>query len=355
MAKREFLMQAHKYKPTKHDIICWFLSEKLDGMRCFWDGGITTGLYACNVPWANTAKDKHKFKATGLWTRKGKVIHAPKWWIDELPRIPLDGELFVGRGERQTTMSYCRKHTPIDSEWKQVKLYVFSAPNIYSAITDGHYYDTNCDVYIENVTNFLDMHRAIVPYAYAKPNFTTEYAFLSSISQYKSMQVHKQIKLPNDVQQANDIINSSMDTVLSLGGEGLVLRNPLAPWEHHRSHNVLKLKPYLDDEATVIGYVSGRETDRGSKLRGLMGALIVQYNDKVFELSGFTDHERRLLHNFDADYGFEYAWEHPGERMPENIYSPEFPIGTTVTFKYRELSKDGIPIEASYYRKHLEI
>jgi ATP-dependent DNA ligase len=41
MAKREFLMLAHKHEGQ--NILGWLYSEKLDGMRCFWDGGITRG------------------------------------------------------------------------------------------------------------------------------------------------------------------------------------------------------------------------------------------------------------------------------------------------------------------------
>ena len=350
MAKREFLMQAHKYNPAKHDIRGWFVSEKLDGMRCFWDGGISRGELAHNIPWANTAKDKREFVATGLWSRKGKVIHAPSWWVDCLPPYPLDGELFAGRGERQTTMSYARKHTPVDSEWKCLKLHVFDSPPLNHAIKDGRYYDTNCDVSIENINEFYGSKNL----QFKTPtifNFALDHIHNDLNSSYI---VHTQTPLPDSPSEIADVIARKMDTVLSLGGEGLVFRNPSSFWVPSRSHDVLKMKPYFDDEATVIGYVSGRETDRGSKLRGLMGALVVDYNGKRLELSGFTDRERRLEHFMTPSYGEEYAWDNPGVEMPTSISAKEFPRGSTVTFKYRELSKDGIPIEASYFRKHLE-
>jgi ATP-dependent DNA ligase len=166
--------------------------------------------------------------------------------------------------------------------------------------------------------------------------------------------IHQQQLLSVDIHQANDQIAYAMDKVLSLGGEGLVFRKPSSIWLPERTHNCLKLKPYFDAEATVIGYVSGRKTTKGSKLRGLMGALVVSYKDKIFELSGFTNHERRLTHEMDEDYGFDYAWQNPGETLPKTISAIDFPLGSVVTFKYRELSKSGIPIEASYFRKHLE-
>ena len=348
MAKREFLMQAHKYNPKKHNITGWFMSEKLDGMRCLWDGGVTRGQLVSSVPWSNTAKDKRAFTSTGLWTRKGKPIFAPDWWLNTLPDYPLDGELFVGRGERQTTMSYCRKHNPVDSEWRCVKLHVFDAPSLYQAIPDGNYYDANCDVTISGITDYLDSRntRTVERRSFA--------GAMNHVTNTPNAIIHTQLLLSDDIHSANDQVASAMDKVLSLNGEGLVFRKPSSIWLPERSHDVLKLKPYLDDEAIVVGYVSGRETDKGSKLRGLMGALVVSYKEKTFELSGFTDYERRLTHEMDDDYGFDYAYAHPGETLPSTITAVEFPRGSIVTFKYRELSKSGIPIEASYFRKYLE-
>ena len=44
MSRREFLMLAHKFNPKKHRIGGWYMSEKLDGMRCWWDSGVTRGI-----------------------------------------------------------------------------------------------------------------------------------------------------------------------------------------------------------------------------------------------------------------------------------------------------------------------
>ena len=32
------VMLAHNYDPDKHNPTGWLMSEKLDGVRCFWDG-----------------------------------------------------------------------------------------------------------------------------------------------------------------------------------------------------------------------------------------------------------------------------------------------------------------------------
>ena len=32
------VMLAHNYDPEKHDVTGWLMSEKLDGVRCYWNG-----------------------------------------------------------------------------------------------------------------------------------------------------------------------------------------------------------------------------------------------------------------------------------------------------------------------------
>jgi DNA ligase-1 len=80
---------------------------------------------------------------------------------------------------------------------------------------------------------------------------------------------------------------------------------------------LLKVKTWQDAEGLVIGHEPGC-----GKYEGMMGSLIVRWGSVVFRLSGFTDAER--LENW---------------------------IGRTVTFKYRELTRDGVPKEARYWRK----
>ena len=44
----------------------------------------------------------------------------------------------------------------------------------------------------------------------------------------------------------------------------------------------------------MVGFTSGRETHKGSRLLGKIGALIVDYQGKRLELSGLTDAEREF-------------------------------------------------------------
>ena len=126
--RREFLQLADHYDPHKHDVAGWFVSEKLDGTRCFWDGGITRGLPTEQVPWASiidpkTGQKKAKIKplSTGLWSRYGNPIMAPDWWLNQLPCCPLDGELWAGRGKFQLCRSICGGDTP-DEQLRQDRL-----------------------------------------------------------------------------------------------------------------------------------------------------------------------------------------------------------------------------------------
>jgi len=119
--KQEYLMLSHIFKPMKQSVAGWFVSEKLDGIRAYWDGGLSRGLPASEVPYANTVKDfrlNHQVMATGLWTRTGKVIYAPDYWLNQLPSIPLDGELYIGPNSfQELTSIVSKKDGSSESEW----------------------------------------------------------------------------------------------------------------------------------------------------------------------------------------------------------------------------------------------
>src|SRR3954467_2589469 len=88
------LLLANVWKPSI-DPTGWWMSEKYDGLRAYWDG--------CE-----------------LWSRQGHLIYAPKYFVAELPNdIALDGELWVGRGKFEETVSIVRSETP-DDRWKKV-------------------------------------------------------------------------------------------------------------------------------------------------------------------------------------------------------------------------------------------
>jgi DNA ligase-1 len=156
----------------------------------------------------------------------------------------------------------------------------------------------------------------------------------------------KQTILPTDEVEAAAELGRHMDHYLEAGGEGVIIRNPASLWTPKRVGDVLKFKPWEDDEGIVVGFTSGRLTDKGSKHLGKIGAIILHYKGKRLELSGLTDAEREFSSGVQCDY----AKAHPGEDMPNHFSGIHFKLGQKVTFKYRELSDDGIPKEARYWR-----
>jgi DNA ligase-1 len=355
VAKRHMLMLAHTYVHGA-PIGGWYASEKLDGMRAFWDGGITRGKPCSEIPFANTAKDARlviKPKATGLWSRYGKVIHAPNWWLDSLPQIPLDGELYGGRNGFQGLMSTVKDHTP-GAGWTRVEYRVFDAPPPHVVFSDGEINETNFKRKFVHLAAKLPKIEYPLP---GVPQFRTVLKWLcgNPISN-DVVKIHHQIELPFATTEAVKKLNVMLDTITSAGGEGVMLRSPTSIWVPQRTRTLLKCKALNDAEGVVTGYTFGRETDLGSKLLGLMGALVLDFRGKRFELSGFTDAERVLatLGMNPVDSAFEYGCKHPGEAVPEIFYNPMFPRGSVVTFRYRELTDDLLPKEARYWRKRDE-
>src|SRR5206468_3851452 len=84
------------------DLSGWWMSEKLDGVRAYWDG-------------------------TQFLSRLGNLFHAPDWFVEGLPELPLDGELWIGRKKFQRTVSIVRRQDK-NEVWNEVRFLVFDAP-----------------------------------------------------------------------------------------------------------------------------------------------------------------------------------------------------------------------------------
>ncbi len=356
--RREFLQLADTFNPDKHKIAGYLISEKLDGTRCLWDGGISRGVPTEQVPWASitdpkTGERKNKIKptATGLWSRYGNPIMAPDDFLNALPACPLDGELWAGRGNFQLCRSICGGDEP-DPRFHRISYAVYSTPSLRDLFSTGEIKNTNMvrNFIYEEIEKWFRP-RLLPGYGCVETpaNFNDELMFLRQYleSQNDRVFIHKQVRLPENEEEARVTVNEFLQRVLDQGGEGCVIRNPLVAWRPKRHVGLLKYKPFEDAESRVTGFTSGRETTKGSRLLGKIGALITEYRGKRLELAGLTDNEREFLSSTMSDY----AASHPGEDMPKDFQGKCFRVGQTVTFKYRELTDDGIPKEARFWRR----
>lgn len=110
-----------------------------------------------------------------------------------------------------------------------------------------------------------------------------------------------------------------LDQVVRDGGEGLMLHRADAAWQTGRSDVLLKLKPHQDAEAIVVAHESGQ-----GKYQRMLGALVVVTPEgQRFRLgTGLSDALRR---------------------------NPPA-VGSTVTYRYRDLTSTGLPKFASFLR-----
>jgi hypothetical protein len=375
--KREFLQLADHYKTDKSNVAGWFISEKLDGTRCFWDGGVSRGVPTEEVPWASiidpkTGKRKAKIKpvATGLWSRYGNPIIAPDEFLNLLPCCPLDGELWAGRGNFQLCRSICGGDTPDPRFMEHIVYAVYSSPPLASIFATGEIANANmvcsidyiaCEHWLNQRLSAKSEKNAAVPvprhclrddYRYLPPDrpFSEEVRFLAENldnGPESKCYLHQQTKLIDIPEEAAGQVEAFLQKVLDRGGEGVVIRNPDALWTPKRHKGILKYKPYQDCEVSVTGFTSGRETDKGSKHLGRIGALITDYKGKRLEISGLTDIEREFA---SGEMGV-FASANPGVDMPTWFQGRRFKTGDTISILFRELSDDGIPKEARYFRQ----
>jgi len=333
--KPEFLMLAHTFKNER--IAGWWLSEKLDGSRAFWDGGISRGIPAAEVPYSNTVKDGRLLQpplATGLWSRAGKVIDAPDWWLDKLPKgLLLDGELWLGYGRFQELRSF--------DNWEKIQYKVFDSP----VVTTMFWPRT---IKIRNEYEFFITNKAIswaLDHGVKElPDWSFELRYLFLKNFYPN--TVKQVRLPLNNDDALKRMEEELDQIVGAGGEGIMLRWGSSHWFPERSHYLLKHKPINTMDGVVVGYTSGKEGKTG-QLLGKIGALILKLdNGKRLELSGLTHEQREIrLQNIE-----DFAVLNPGKELP-SVYSHHlFQKGIVVEFKYRELSDDDIPKEARFWR-----
>lgn len=217
------LLLANVFDSSTADLSAYWVSEKYDGIRAYWNG-------------------------RELLTRNGHLIAAPAWFTTELPAIPLDGELWIGRGRFEEVARTVRDTVPDETAWRAVRFVVFDLP-------------AHRGIFDERI-------RALDDLQLAPPAFAVEQFRVADIAT-----LHRTLK-----------------EIVTAGGEGLMLHRSDSHYRSGRSDDLLKLKPLLDAEARVVGHVEGK-----GKYIGMLGALRVERPDGVQFLlgTGFTDAQRR--------------------------------------------------------------
>ncbi|MHB1061681.1 MAG: DNA ligase [Thiobacillus sp.] len=237
------------------DVTQYWISEKFDGVRAQWDGRT-------------------------LRFRGGGSVPAPAWFTAGFPAQPLDGELWIGRDQFDALSGTVRKIEPVDAEWRQVRYLIFELPG-------------------------------------AAGDFSERIRLMQQIIAQAGMPWLQAVGQTRVADRAT--LMNQLDAVMRAGGEGLMLHRADAPYLTGRSDALLKLKPWQDTEAVVVGYVPGN-----GKYLGMTGALTMEMpNGKRFRIgSGLTDALRR---------------------QPP-------PLGTRITYRYQHLTKNGLPRFPRYLR-----
>jgi DNA ligase 1 len=235
----------------------YLVSEKYDGVRAVWDG-------------------------RALRFRSGRVVPAPAWFTGALPAVPLDGELWLGRGRFDELSGIVRTAQPVDADWRRVRYMVFELPGERG--------------------DFAERAQRI------------EQAVRRSAAPQLIAVEHTPVA-------DRDALRRRLAATVAQGGEGLVLHLATAPYATGRNDALMKLKPQLDAEATVVAHRAGR-----GKYAGLLGALDVRTPEgrRFLIGSGFSDAQRR---------------EPPA-------------VGSVVTYRYRDVTSGGLPRFASFMRVH---
>lgn len=192
----------------KTDPSGWWVSEKFDGVRAWWDG-------------------------SELVSRRGNIYCAPSWFKAQLPRVKLDGELWIDRGRFAEVSGVARGSD--DAAWKQVKFMVFDVPDSTSPLEQ----------------RFVELHTEVQ---------LAGCPWLRAIDQ--------------QIVKTRDHLQELLVAVEQRDGEGLVIRQPGSLYQGIRSSCWQRVVSVKTAEAVVIGYTKGT----GNRASGI-GALICRLPD----------------------------------------------------------------------------
>lgn len=213
------------------DIQKYWISEKYDGVRAYWDG-------------------------SKLISKRGVIYQAPAWFTKDFPLFPLDGELWLARNTFDQLSGIVRKTRAIDEEWRRVSYQVFDLPGSIAPF----------DLRLIELQEFF------------KQNHQPEW-----------LQLVDQFKLVD-----HEALMRKLDDVVKQGGEGLMLHLGASFYHARRNDELLKLKQYYDAEARVIGHIPGKGKYQGM-LGSILVETEGKAQERLrFRIgSGFSDAQRQ--------------------------------------------------------------
>lgn len=69
------------------------------------------------------------WSGSDFYSRSGNLFAAPAWFKADLPKTPLDGELWCGRGCFQRAVGIVKTKATEHPDWKYVTYLIFDAPS----------------------------------------------------------------------------------------------------------------------------------------------------------------------------------------------------------------------------------
>ncbi len=221
------VMLAEKWTP-ENDPTGWWMSEKLDGVRGYWNG-------------------------SGMFSRNGKEFSIPNWLYQLLPsNIEMDGELYAGPGLFSQAVSIVKSGVADPTRWKTLKYMVFDLPLIGSAPFE------------QRISAMRQLESTIG-------------------SKYVVAVAQTQCRSPKH-------LGDFHQEVVNRGVEGTMLRAPGSLYERRRSRSLLKVKDFQDDEARILGYVPGKGRHVGRL--GAYECELISSRVRFQVGSGMSDQER---------------------------------------------------------------
>ncbi len=181
------------------DVTKYLVSEKLDGVRAYWDG-------------------------EKLISREGTVFSAPNWFINNFPKDHIEGELWIDRGKFELVSGIVRSENDDNQNWQQVRFMLFDLPK-------------HPGIFSERLKNMENL----VSKSHSK--------YLQVINQYHISDHKSLIK--------------ELQKIIKIGGEGLMLHKIDSFYKAERSDDIIKLKAYEDAEAKIIGIIPGKGKYQG--------------------------------------------------------------------------------------------